>query len=75
MWINVFVFLQSDVVHQSVFELIHTDDRALFRRQLHFALNPNSSQQDGGDSLSEQRGGAYPPNHLQISVIFSECCD
>uniref|UniRef100_A0A672I1N4 Aryl hydrocarbon receptor n=1 Tax=Salarias fasciatus TaxID=181472 RepID=A0A672I1N4_SALFA len=35
-------FHQSDVVHQSVFELIHTDDRALFRRQLHFSLNPNS---------------------------------
>ncbi|KAM9342110.1 aryl hydrocarbon receptor-like [Pholidichthys leucotaenia] len=33
-------FHQSDVVHQSVFELIHTDDRAVFREQLHFALNP-----------------------------------
>ncbi|XP_066512175.1 aryl hydrocarbon receptor 2 [Hoplias malabaricus] len=33
-------FHQSDVVHQSVFELIHTDDRDMFRRQLHFALNP-----------------------------------
>lgn len=32
--------LQSDVVHQSVFEFIHIDDRAMFRRQLHFALNP-----------------------------------
>uniref|UniRef100_A0A8C4DIP8 Aryl hydrocarbon receptor n=1 Tax=Dicentrarchus labrax TaxID=13489 RepID=A0A8C4DIP8_DICLA len=40
-------FHQSDVVHQSVFELIHTDDRALFRRQLHFALNPNHSHKDG----------------------------
>ncbi|XP_034035023.1 aryl hydrocarbon receptor 2 isoform X2 [Thalassophryne amazonica] len=39
-------FHQSDVVHQSVFELIHTDDRALFRQQLHFALNPSQSQQD-----------------------------
>ncbi|KAF1382921.1 hypothetical protein PFLUV_G00148840 [Perca fluviatilis] len=35
-------FHQSDVVHQSVFELIHTDDRAVFRQQLHFALNPPS---------------------------------
>ncbi|XP_068184808.1 aryl hydrocarbon receptor-like [Antennarius striatus] len=33
-------FQESDVVHQSVFELIHTDDRVLFRQQLHFALNP-----------------------------------
>ncbi|XP_047657232.1 aryl hydrocarbon receptor 2 [Tachysurus fulvidraco] len=37
-------FHQSDVVHQSVFELIHTDDRALFRRQLHFALKPTQGE-------------------------------
>lgn len=33
-------FHQSDVIHQSVFELIHTDDRAAFRHNLHWALNP-----------------------------------
>ncbi|KAK9524194.1 hypothetical protein VZT92_018051 [Zoarces viviparus] len=56
-------FHQSDVVHQSVFELIHTDDRALFRRQLHFALNPNSSQQDGdAESLSEQSSAEVSTN-------------
>ncbi|XP_068575771.1 aryl hydrocarbon receptor-like [Cebidichthys violaceus] len=56
-------FHQSDVVHQSVFELIHTDDRALFRRQLHFALNPNTSQQDGGaESLSEQSSAEVSTN-------------
>ncbi|XP_078408926.1 aryl hydrocarbon receptor-like [Cetorhinus maximus] len=38
-------FHQSDVVHQSVFELIHTDDRAMFRRQLHWALSPPASQE------------------------------
>ncbi|KAK2917362.1 aryl hydrocarbon receptor-like [Channa argus] len=48
-------FHQSDVIHQSVFELIHTDDRALFRQQLHFALKPNSCQQDDtADSAIEQ---------------------
>uniref|UniRef100_H3C0C5 Aryl hydrocarbon receptor 2 n=1 Tax=Tetraodon nigroviridis TaxID=99883 RepID=H3C0C5_TETNG len=35
-------FHQSDVIHQSVFELIHTDDRALFRNQLHFAFGCDS---------------------------------
>ncbi|XP_071762647.2 aryl hydrocarbon receptor-like [Centroberyx gerrardi] len=51
-------FHQSDVVHQSVFELIHTDDRSLFRRQLHFALNPNPSQYDDTqENYSEQSGG------------------
>ncbi|XP_054878815.1 aryl hydrocarbon receptor-like [Poeciliopsis prolifica] len=44
-------FHQSDVVHQSVFELIHADDRALFRRQLHFSFDPDS---DGSESPSEQ---------------------
>ncbi|KAM9347780.1 aryl hydrocarbon receptor-like [Symphorus nematophorus] len=45
-------FHQSDVVHQSVFELIHTDDRATFRQQLHFALNPLSPAAGGEGSLS-----------------------
>uniref|UniRef100_A0A674BS58 Aryl hydrocarbon receptor 2 n=1 Tax=Salmo trutta TaxID=8032 RepID=A0A674BS58_SALTR len=45
-------FHQSDVVHQSVFELIHTDDRALFRRQLHFALNPNQFDTEPGTTES-----------------------
>ncbi|KAM9334157.1 aryl hydrocarbon receptor-like [Symphorus nematophorus] len=56
-------FHQSDVVHQSVFELIHTDDRALFRRQLHFALNPNPSQQEGvAVSPSEQNSAEITTN-------------
>ncbi|CAI9539949.1 unnamed protein product, partial [Staurois parvus] len=32
-------FQQSDVIHQSVFELIHTEDRGEFQRQLHWALD------------------------------------
>ncbi|KAK6484893.1 aryl hydrocarbon receptor-like [Huso huso] len=46
-------FHQSDVVHQSVFELIHTDDRATFRRQLHFALNPNPFESEQGTELMQ----------------------
>uniref|UniRef100_A0A674F519 Aryl hydrocarbon receptor n=1 Tax=Salmo trutta TaxID=8032 RepID=A0A674F519_SALTR len=46
-------FHQSDVVHQSVFELIHTDDRAMFRRQLHFALKPKPfDPEQGGDGMA-----------------------
>ncbi|XP_061572106.1 aryl hydrocarbon receptor 2 [Cololabis saira] len=52
-------FHQSDVVHQSVFELIHTDDRAIFRRQLHFSLNPNS---DGSGSPSDQNSTEISTN-------------
>ncbi|XP_008284112.1 aryl hydrocarbon receptor-like [Stegastes partitus] len=52
-------FHQSDVIHQSVFELIHTDDRALFRRQLHFSLNPG---QDGGANASDQSSAEISSN-------------
>lgn len=33
-------YCQTDVMHQSVFELIHTEDQQEFRRNLHWALNP-----------------------------------
>ncbi|XP_039925739.1 aryl hydrocarbon receptor-like isoform X1 [Hirundo rustica] len=33
-------FHQADVMHQSVFELIHTEDHPEFRRNLHWALDP-----------------------------------
>lgn len=57
-------FHQSDVVHQSVFELIHTDDRAMFRQQLHFALNP-SPVGAGEDALQSCVNTVmYSPEHL-----------
>ncbi|KAJ8384089.1 hypothetical protein AAFF_G00208800 [Aldrovandia affinis] len=59
-------FHQSDVVHQSVFELIHTDDRATFRRQLHFALKPNQTNADdeGDDSDITTTVVTYDPQHI-----------
>ncbi|KAI9525911.1 hypothetical protein NQZ68_002459 [Dissostichus eleginoides] len=36
-------FHQTDVMHQSVFELIHTEDQQEFRSNLHWALNPPNS--------------------------------
>uniref|UniRef100_A0A3B5MMT3 Aryl hydrocarbon receptor n=1 Tax=Xiphophorus couchianus TaxID=32473 RepID=A0A3B5MMT3_9TELE len=52
-------FHQSDVVHQSVFELIHADDRALFRSQLHFSFDPDA---DGSESPSEQNSADISTN-------------
>ncbi|XP_069010533.1 LOW QUALITY PROTEIN: aryl hydrocarbon receptor-like [Embiotoca jacksoni] len=57
-------FHQSDVVHQSVFDLIHTDDRATFREQLHFALNPPPAAGDGDALQCRGEPVTYNPEHL-----------
>ncbi|XP_036417953.1 aryl hydrocarbon receptor 2 [Colossoma macropomum] len=56
-------FHQSDVVHQSVFELIHTDDRAMFRRQLHFALNPTQCD------LSDDPEGLQKSSEISTNIV------
>lgn len=58
-------FHQSDVVHQSVFELIHADDRALFRRQLHFSFNPDT---DGSQSPNEQNSAEISSNVVAFDL-------
>lgn len=52
-------FQQSDVIHQSVYELIHTEDRAEFQRQLHWALTPSQCT-DSGQSIDETNGLPQP---------------
>ncbi|NWH75392.1 AHR protein, partial [Piaya cayana] len=39
-------FLQSDLIYQSVYDLIHADDRAAFHQQLHGAPASSSTQHD-----------------------------
>ncbi|XP_043930999.1 aryl hydrocarbon receptor-like [Protopterus annectens] len=64
-------FHQSDVIHQSVFELIHTDDRDGFRHNLHWALNPPpfKENESGTDVCSVNAAHCssvitYDPQHL-----------
>ncbi|XP_006880330.1 PREDICTED: aryl hydrocarbon receptor [Elephantulus edwardii] len=52
-------FQQSDVIHQSVYELIHTEDRAEFQRQLHWALNPSQCA-DSGQRIEEANSLPQP---------------
>uniref|UniRef100_A0A8C8ZTV3 Aryl hydrocarbon receptor n=1 Tax=Prolemur simus TaxID=1328070 RepID=A0A8C8ZTV3_PROSS len=72
-------FQQSDVIHQSVYELIHTEDRAEFQRQLHWALNPSQCA-DSGQRIDEapdlpQPGIYYNPDSLPPeNSSFMERC-
>ncbi|XP_072301116.1 aryl hydrocarbon receptor-like [Eucyclogobius newberryi] len=66
-------FHQTDVMHQSVYELVHTEDQQELRRNLHWALNPSSassstssSQDSPNDADSESSSSlvTYNPEHL-----------
>ncbi|KAK6315552.1 hypothetical protein J4Q44_G00130760 [Coregonus suidteri] len=63
-------FHQSDVVHQSVYDLIHMNDRAMFRCQLHFALNPNQNDSEAGPDAMQSSNRphsesmSYLPQHI-----------
>ncbi|XP_051819017.1 aryl hydrocarbon receptor [Antechinus flavipes] len=72
-------FQQSDVIHQSVYELIHTEDRAEFQRQLHWMLNPGQPadsvpQGQEGHGLP-QPSGFYNPEQLpsENSPFLERC--
>ncbi|XP_032257887.1 aryl hydrocarbon receptor [Phoca vitulina] len=61
-------FQQSDVIHQSVYELIHTEDRGEFQRQLHWTLNPSQCT-DSGQRIDAANGlpqavGCHTPDQL-----------
>ncbi|KAK1162081.1 aryl hydrocarbon receptor-like isoform X2 [Acipenser oxyrinchus oxyrinchus] len=55
-------FHQSDVINQSVDELIHTEDREEFDRQLHWALDP--PKKAGGEGYTSDPTMLYQPTQL-----------
>uniref|UniRef100_A0A3Q4B1K3 Aryl hydrocarbon receptor 2 n=1 Tax=Mola mola TaxID=94237 RepID=A0A3Q4B1K3_MOLML len=70
-------FHQSDVVHQSVYNLIHMDDREVFRCQLHFSFNPGEND---SDTRAESRDSTcvllpqYLPPENSSFLERSFCC-
>ncbi len=53
-WIISHCLSQTDVMHQNVFELIHTEDQQAFRCNLHWALNPPSTSTQTEESPQGQ---------------------
>ncbi|XP_008830944.2 aryl hydrocarbon receptor [Nannospalax galili] len=64
-------FQQSDVIHQSVYELIHTEDRAEFQRQLHWALNPSQGT-GSGQGVDEALGLPQPTMYCNVDQLPPE---
>uniref|UniRef100_A0A8C2X5D4 Aryl hydrocarbon receptor 1b n=1 Tax=Cyclopterus lumpus TaxID=8103 RepID=A0A8C2X5D4_CYCLU len=54
-------FHQTDVMHQSVFELVHTEDQQELRRNLHWALNPPAP--DSSSSVVTYKPDQLPPEN------------
>ncbi|XP_027867525.1 aryl hydrocarbon receptor-like [Xiphophorus couchianus] len=61
-------FHQTDVMHQSVFELIHTEDQQEFKKNLHWALIPPVSLEPptdpAGEDLTSSCPVSYNPDQL-----------
>ena len=56
------------MVHQSVLDLIHTDDRDLFRQQLHFGMNPPPISTAGNGECDENDLSYKRESSLHISL-------
>uniref|UniRef100_K7E125 Aryl hydrocarbon receptor n=1 Tax=Monodelphis domestica TaxID=13616 RepID=K7E125_MONDO len=60
-------FHQSDIIYQSIFELIHTDDRTTFHHQLHWSLKPTSFRE------AEQDSRSLPENESPLNSGTTTC--
>uniref|UniRef100_A0A8C8DMY5 Aryl hydrocarbon receptor 1b n=1 Tax=Oryzias sinensis TaxID=183150 RepID=A0A8C8DMY5_9TELE len=61
-------FHQTDVMHQSVYEMVHSEDQQELRRNLHWALNPPPPAESAVSQDSHPDSGAtsvsYRPDQL-----------
>uniref|UniRef100_A0A3B5MSJ3 Aryl hydrocarbon receptor n=1 Tax=Xiphophorus couchianus TaxID=32473 RepID=A0A3B5MSJ3_9TELE len=61
-------FHQTDVIHQSVYELVHTEDQQELRRNLHWALNPS---QAAGSAMSQDSPQEMEPDSSSSLVTYN----
>ncbi|XP_051884186.1 aryl hydrocarbon receptor-like isoform X2 [Pristis pectinata] len=74
-------FHQSDIINQSVFKLIHTEDREKFRCQLRWACSPPSSATEEGAKEKDSANGGEtlcpnsqpPPDNSDVLDRSFEC--
>uniref|UniRef100_A0A672IRL7 Aryl hydrocarbon receptor-like n=1 Tax=Salarias fasciatus TaxID=181472 RepID=A0A672IRL7_SALFA len=65
-------FHQTDVMHQSVYELVHTEDQQELRKNLHWALNPpNAAPTTAGASASQDSPPEMEPDSSSSLVTYS----
>uniref|UniRef100_A0A4W4HD98 PAS domain-containing protein n=1 Tax=Electrophorus electricus TaxID=8005 RepID=A0A4W4HD98_ELEEL len=65
-------FHQSDVIHQSIYELIHIEDHAVFRWQLYFAFDSKDVGDAPGNSENHSLHLLPPENSILLDRNF--CC-
>uniref|UniRef100_A0AAQ6AGR6 BHLH domain-containing protein n=1 Tax=Amphiprion ocellaris TaxID=80972 RepID=A0AAQ6AGR6_AMPOC len=62
------LLLETDVMHQNVFDYIHIDDRQEFRRQLHWAMCP--PQHQGTSTHQENQLATGTGEDFVVSSLF-----
>ncbi|XP_054470799.1 aryl hydrocarbon receptor-like [Anoplopoma fimbria] len=61
-------FHQTDVMHQSVYELVHTEDQQELRRNLHWALNPPAA---AAPAIAEDSPQEMEPDSSSSVVTYN----
>ncbi|XP_077435938.1 aryl hydrocarbon receptor-like [Vanacampus margaritifer] len=61
-------FHQTDVMHQSVYELVHTEDQQELRRNLHWALNPPTA---APAAISQDSPQEIEPDNSSSMVTYN----
>ena len=62
-------------MHQSVYELVHTEDQQELRRNLHWALNPPPAAASAVTQDSPQGDHPCPPCRSPLNTATADCTE